>query len=244
MTAKIARYKSRDYRRWVKSGDLVGFRVVERETDLLISADKDMTKIALESTRKFRRQVENYIERHRTFLTSLSPVDTSKDAPQIVRQMAYAGKRADVGPMAAVAGAIAQFVGNILLRHSEQVIVENGGDIFLKTNTKRLIGIYAGDSPFTGRLRVEIDACNMPVGVCTSSGTVGHSLSFGAADAVTILSKSALIGDAAATAVCNAVKGEEDIDKGIELGKRIKGILGLLIIVGDKLGVWGDVKLA
>ncbi|MGZ3604978.1 MAG: UPF0280 family protein, partial [Thermodesulfobacteriota bacterium] len=79
---------------------------------------------------------------------------------------------------------------------------------------------------------------------CTSSGTVGPSLSFGKADAVCILSKSAALADAAATAVGNVVKEKKDIELGLEMGKEIAGILGTLIIVEEKMGVWGTIKLA
>ena len=106
-------------------------------------------------------------------------------APGIVKAMAVAAQKASVGPMAAVAGAIAEFVGKDLLKFSEQVIVENGGDIFIRTDRKRTLGIYAGeDSPFTGKLAIEVDPCESGMGICTSSGTVSHSLSFGNADKV------------------------------------------------------------
>jgi hypothetical protein len=82
-----------------------------------------------------------------------------------------------------------------------------------------------------------------PLGVCTSSGTVGHSLSFGKADAVCILSKSAALADAVATAVGNVVKEKKDIEYGLELAREIEGVLGVLIIVGEKMGVWGNVTL-
>jgi ApbE superfamily uncharacterized protein (UPF0280 family) len=123
------------------------------------------------------------------------------------------------------------------------VIVENGGDIFLKIASKRIVGIYAGDSPLTGKVGLEINPKDTPLGVCTSSGTVGHSLSFGKADAVVITADSAALADAAATAVCNRVKQPEDINSAIELGRRIPGLKGIVIIMGSSIGAWGDVKL-
>jgi ApbE superfamily uncharacterized protein (UPF0280 family) len=99
-----------------------------------------------------------------------------------VREMADATREVGVGPMAAVAGAIAESVGKELLPYSDEVIVENGGDIFLKTSKERFIGVYAGKSKFTKKIAFSILPDETPLGVCTSSGTVGHSLSFGYAD--------------------------------------------------------------
>jgi ApbE superfamily uncharacterized protein (UPF0280 family) len=121
--------------------------------------------------------------------------------------------------------------------------VENGGDIFLKVNSRRQIGIYAGESAFTGKLAIEVEPWQTPLGVCTSSGTVGPSLSLGLADAAIILSPSAALADAAATAVGNVVKSEQDIDAAIGRGKQIEGITGIMVIVGGKMGAWGDIRL-
>jgi ApbE superfamily uncharacterized protein (UPF0280 family) len=145
--------------------------------------------------------------------------------------------------MAAVAGAMAESVSKDLLKLSKEVIVENGGDIYLATSRERTIGIFAGDSPLSLKIGIVIGPEDSPLGVCTSSGTVGPSLSFGKADAVCILSKSAALADAAATAVGNIVKEKKDIESGLERGKEIEGVLGILIIVGEKMGVWGNVKL-
>ncbi|MFC1927875.1 UPF0280 family protein, partial [Chloroflexota bacterium] len=83
-----------------------------------------------------------------------------------------------------------------------------------------------------------------PLGICTSSGTVGHSLSLGSADAVIVLSPSTALADAAATALCNVVKTPDDIPQAIERAQSIEGLRGLVIIVGDNMGVWGKVTIA
>ena len=145
--------------------------------------------------------------------------------------------------MAAVAGAIAEAVGKDLLSFSSEVIVENGGDIFLKILKKRLVGIYAGQSPFTGKIALEIKPKETPLGICTSSASTGHSLSLGSADAVIALSPSSALADAVATAVGNKVKGTEDIPGAIEKAQAIKGLHGIVIIQGGKIGVWGKVKI-
>jgi ApbE superfamily uncharacterized protein (UPF0280 family) len=123
------------------------------------------------------------------------------------------------------------------------VIVENGGDIYLATSKERIVGIYAGHSPLSLKIGILIKPEEAPLGICTSSGTVGHSLSFGKADAVCIISKSAALADAAATSVGNVIQERKDIEKGLERGNAIEGVLGMLIIIGEKMGVWGKVKL-
>ncbi|GAI31340.1 unnamed protein product [marine sediment metagenome] len=148
-----------------------------------------------------------------------------------------------IGPMASVAGAIAEFVGSQLLDSSPEIIVENGGDIYLKSFGERLIGIYAGKSPLTGKIGLEINGQDTPMGICTSSGTVGHSLSRGKADAVIVLSKSAALADAAATAIGNLIIQPDDIPSGIEFAQGIDGLKGVIIIQGDKMGLWGEVKI-
>jgi ApbE superfamily uncharacterized protein (UPF0280 family) len=236
-------YQPRTYRHWIESKDLAAFTVTVKETDLYIRAASNLQKKTHRLVFKYRRQLERYIEQNPEFFTSLKPLPVPAKAPRIVKEMIEAGRKADVGPMAAVAGAVAEFVGRELLEFSPEVIIENGGDIFMKVLRKKVIGIYAGDSPLTGKIGLEINPGDTPLGVCTSSGTVGHSLSFGKADAVVTVAGSAALADAAATAVCNRVKTPGDINDAIELGKGISGLRGIVIIIGNDIGVWGDIKL-
>jgi len=236
-------YQPRTYRHWIKDDDLVSFNVTVKETDLYIGAASNLEAEALKAVIKHRKPLEAYIERHPLFLHSLGPCSVEEDAPAIVGVMAQAAQIAGVGPMAAVAGAIAEAVGKDLLACTPEVIVENGGDIFMKISRARLIGVYAGESPFTGKIALEMSPEETPLGVCTSSGTVGHSLSFGAADAVIALSRSAALADAAATAIGNRVKNVGDIDVAIEQAQAIDGLVGVVIIKDDKIGMWGNVKL-
>jgi ApbE superfamily uncharacterized protein (UPF0280 family) len=236
-------YQPRTYRHWVKDKDLVSFNVVVKETDLYIRATTDLKRKALKLVLKYRDLLERYIERHPSFLTSLEPVAIGDDAPRIVTEMAESARKVGIGPMASVAGAIAEFVGSQLLDSSPEIIVENGGDIYLKSSGKRLIGIYAGGSPLTGKISLEINGRDTPMGICTSSGTVGHSLSYGKADAVIVLSKSAALADAAATAIGNLIIQPDDIPSGIKFAQGIDGLNGVVIIQGDKMGLWGEVKI-
>jgi len=236
-------YQERRYRRYFKGINLVFFNVRIYETDLEIGAEKDLTDVARACVLKYRKQLEDYIREHPLFLTSLVPLEATENAPLIVQNMCMAAARANVGPMAAVAGAISELVGKELLNHSSNVIVENGGDIFIKSTITRKVGIYAGKSPLSNRIAVEILPEMTPMGICTSSGTVGHSLSFGKADAVVGLSRDTALADAAATAACNIVKSAEDIEKGLALLSHIRGIEGGIVIIGEKMGAWGNVKL-
>ena len=236
-------YEPRNYRHWIKDKDLVSFTVEIKETDLHIRARRNLRKKAFKSVEHHRSSLEKYIERHPDFLKALEPISLGSDAPKIVKSMGEAAAKVEVGPMAAVAGAIAEFVGEDLLAFSPEVIVENGGDIFLKSDKKRVVGVYAGESPFTGKVALEIEPEETPLGICSSSGTVGPSLSLGKADAVIVLSPSTTLADAAATRMGNLVKDEADIPETIEFAKMVEGLKGVVIIKGDKIGLWGDVKL-
>ena len=198
--AAITLAQPKTYRLWVGDKDLVSFTAVVKETDLYIRAQKNLSRKALKAILKYRASLEDYIKRYPLFLTSLKPLPVADDAPKIVKEMARAAEKVGIGPMAAVAGAIAEFVGRDLLPFSSEMIVENGGDIFLNSTKRRVVGVYAGESSFSGRIALEIEPEETPLGICTSSGTVGHSLSYGKADAVMVLSPSATLADAAATA--------------------------------------------
>jgi len=236
-------YQPRTYRRWIKDDGLVAFSIIVKETDLYILATSVLRNEATESVQKHRQPLEEYIAGHPLFRHSLEPFPVEDDAPEIVKDMARASATVGVGPMAAVAGAIAEYVGKDLLAYSPEVIVENGGDIFASVTRNRLIGVFAGESKFTGKIALEIRPDKTPLGICTSSGTVGHSLSLGSADAVIVLSPSTALADAAATAIGNKITDTDDVDQVIEEAKSIEGLAGAVIIKDGRMGVWGDVKL-
>jgi ApbE superfamily uncharacterized protein (UPF0280 family) len=233
----------KEYRQWIKHTDLISFQVKIKETDILLSSERLLEKEAVDATWKYRNQIESYIKRDQGFLESLNPYPVKDFAPAIVKEMAEAGGKADVGPMAAVAGAIAEYVGRDLLNFSDQVILENGGDIFLRTRIERKVAIFSESSKFARNVAIEVNPERTPIGICTSSGKIGHSFSFGRADSVTILSKSAALADAVATAVGNLVSEGKDIQKGIYFCKTIEEVEGVIIIIDDQIGIWGDIKL-
>jgi ApbE superfamily uncharacterized protein (UPF0280 family) len=234
--------QKRTYRRWLRS-DLCTFTVRVAESDLLISAERPLREAAERALRVARSDLERYLERDPQFAETLKPREALAGAPDIVLQMAEAAQPCAVGPMAAVAGAVAQAVGEALLAETGEVIVENGGDVFLHTTRPRLAAICAGDSPLSGRLGIQINQMGRPLGLCTSSGTVGHSLSFGKADAAIVLADSAPLADAAATALGNRVRSPADIETALEPLKDIEGVLGGAVVAGEHLGAWGEVEL-
>jgi len=237
-------YEPRLYREWVETTGLVTFHAVERESDLQIRAHRDLGNRARAALRKARLQIAREIERRPEFAVSFSPLPSPASPEPVVADMLKAGRAYGVGPMAAVAGAVAEAVGRALLEYSPEVIVENGGDIFLNMDRTVEIGLYAGaDSPFTGVIRLRLDPEGGALGVCTSSGTVGHSTSFGRADAVVAVARNAALADAAATAIGNRVKDAPDVETVLAEERERATLDGLLIAVGRRIGAWGKLEL-
>jgi uncharacterized protein len=236
-------YTERAYRRTVKASDLVSFQVRVKETDLWVSTRERLEKETRDLVLHARHQIESYISSHPDFLTTLEPYPDDPLAPPVVKEMISATRPSGVGPMASVAGAIAEFVGQGLLKSTGQVIVENGGDIFLMAKRPVTVSIFAGASPLSEKLGLLIPARQMPIGVCTSSGTVGHSLSLGAADAACVLAASAALADGAATALGNRIQGKKDLAGVGDWAAGIPGVLGCLAILGDRMTAWGDIEL-
>ncbi len=238
-------YQERTYRRRVAAGNLNSFEVKVRETDLHILAATDLSEEAANLIFQYRGQLENHIASNHDFLTSLTPLtNNSLLLPPIIKAMHQAATAAKVGPMAAVAGAIAEFVGRgLLAKGSTEVVVENGGDIFLHRQQECVVGIFAGTSPHSNKVGIRINAQRMPLGVCTSSGRIGHSLSLGQADAVTVLATDTCLADAAATRLGNEVKDSGDINHALALAKTIVGLEGVVIIRDQQMGAWGDIEL-
>jgi hypothetical protein len=239
-----ASYRQRTYRQTVDATGLVSSFVTVRETDLHILARGNVERQAYDSVYRYRNQLENYLSRHPEFLTALAPLPPDPFAPPLVNAMLLAAQAAEVGPMAAVAGAIAEYVGKDLLAGGEaEVMVENGGDIFLKRHRECIVSIFAGDSPLSRKVGIRVPVDHMPLGICTSSGKVGHSLSFGKADSVTVLAASTPLADAAATRLGNEVTDGNDINRALLIAKALPSLLGVVIILDNQLGVWGSVDL-
>lgn len=229
------------YRR-VAGSDLCSYRIRQGESDLALATTLREEALAGALLAEAREIIVSYLETTPTFQRSLTPLPQDPTAPPLVAELLRGGIAAGVGPMAAIAGAIAAFVGGRLA--SPEVIVENGGDLYLKTTKVRRVALFAGqDSALSFRLGLVIDPANTPLGVCTSSGTFGHALSFGTADAVTITSPNCAIADAAATAVANKVQGPDSVSDALAFAAQIPQVTGAVIVKDEQLGAWGDVEL-
>jgi uncharacterized protein len=239
----IKEYKERSYRKSVKATGLVSFQVSIKETDLWVSAGRSLERETRDLVLDSRHQIERYIASHPTFLTSLVPLPLDPMAPPLVKEMMESVRPIGVGPMASVAGAIAQYVGKGLLQFTDQVIVENGGDIFLEVKRDVTVSVFAAESALSQKIGILAPKDRMPLGICTSSGTVGHSLSLGAADAACVISSSATFADGAATALGNRIRGKKDLQRLGSWAESIPGILGCLVILGDHMAAWGEVEL-
>jgi len=242
----LENYQERTYRDKTLGHELVEQTIIQNESDLQIYANKNVVEGAESHLSDIRKILSKYIERRPLFQTSLEPIKQDHKAHYLVKQMIKASSLAGVGPMAAVAGAVSQYVAECLVEEEDDltdIFIENGGDIYLRSSIERRILVHAGQSVLSEKLALKIKPEMTPCGICTSSGTVGHSLSFGKADAVVVISKDTCLADATATSVGNMIKSHTDIEKGISFAKTIPGINGILIIVGDQLGAWGEIEL-
>ena len=236
-------YQERTYRNLIDTAQLQAYRVVVKETDLMVYSATKLINETKELVLEQRGYVEAFIKSYPDFAGALIPWQPDLPAPGIIANMVKAARNAGVGPMAAIAGAIAEQVGHGLLKLTDQVIVENGGDVFIKTNSSVTVGIYAGSSPLSLRIGIRLKSRSKPEAVCTSSGTIGHSLSLGNANAVCVVADSCSIADAAATSIGNLIDSPADIESAIEAGRRLKELSGIVIIVGEKIGVWGNLEV-
>ncbi len=236
-------YEERFYRRITKPSDLVCYEVKVKETDLLCCTMGDLRDFIEDRVLYYRNQLEEYIRMKPAFRESLTPLDDDLFAPTLAREMIRSSSQLGVGPMATVAGAISEYVGNDIVSRSEEFIIENGGDIYMKTLKERTVLLYAKDSPFSGKIGIRVPPDEKPVGVCTSSATVGPSLSFGKADAICVKGRSSLFADGLATRIGNIVKNKDDIPRAIEMGKAFSDVSGIMIVLGDYIGVWGDMEI-
>jgi len=236
-------YGRRFYREWVTTTRLTSFTATYKKSDLYILAESDLSKDACARLKTLYTQIEDYLVQDPAFQKSLLPCPVRPDAPRIIQRMHHAALCAGVGPMASVAGAVAEELGGYLLRHSGEIIIENGGDLFISARHDITVGIYAGEKAGVREVRIKIKKPFMPCGVSTSSGSIGHSLSFGVADAVTIVARSAAVADAVATSVANKVKAESDIEGALRFAQTFDSVIGAVVIIGQKAGFCGTIEL-
>jgi len=232
----------RFYRNFLSAKKEICFQIVIEETDLLIKAEKHLEKEISSYVQFLRAQIKSYIEIYPQFLTSLSPLDLDPKAPYLVQQMLKAAKTAQVGPMATVAGAIAEAIALKFVSESPNLIVENGGDTYLCSTTDRIIGILTEEKQKIN-LGIRIPKKDFPCSLCASSARIGHSLNFGQSDLVVVKSPSGALADGLATYLSNLLKTKDDLYPVLNLAQKIKKITGLFIQIQGQIGVWGDLEL-
>jgi ApbE superfamily uncharacterized protein (UPF0280 family) len=198
---------------------------------------------AKKAIRVQRADLEGFIRDDPFFQITLEPYDLKSakvdDVPLIVRQMAEKSAVFGIGPMAAVAGAIAGFaVQAMMAEGATYAVVDDGGDICILNDQPIVVGIYAGSSPIKD-LAFQLPARKRPSGICTSSGSVGPSISFGFADAAVVIAQDVALADAAATALGNAVPAEGPLQECFQAIDR-PGIDGALIIRGERMALWKE----
>jgi ApbE superfamily uncharacterized protein (UPF0280 family) len=233
---------ARNYRRTANPSGLVPFHAAVNQTDLWIAAERDLTGETILSIRANRLELERYISTHPAFLSALAPWTEPVPEGSIVEKMVTAAAAAGIGPMSAVAGALAEAVAHDLSEYSPRILVENGGDLFLSGTGRTRVGLWAGPSPITGKLCLALDA-GSGLAVCTSSGTVGPSLSFGRADCATVISPSGALADAAATELGNRVAAPGDIEDALDWVLSVDGVLGAVAVMEGAFGAKGEVEL-
>lgn len=240
----------RSYRQQFNPARFASFTVQYLETDLWIGVDhasfrKEIAEVALHEVMDLRTRLDSYIHEHPAFGASLEPLKLFPGAPQEAREMAAAGTRSGTGPMAAVAGLFALSIAEKIRKRFplKELIVENGGDYFLLLKEDLLMTIYAGHSPLSEKIGILIPAGETPCGVCTSSGTVGPSFSFGKADAVMVACSSPVLADAWATSLANRVKTPADIEPVLKYSEQFPEIRSLVIICEDKTGIRGNFEV-
>ena len=197
------------------------------------------------ATIQFHRQrLKDYLSEYPQVLHALTPVELKGSIPRVVENMRSVTEPLGIGPMAAVAGVLADLaVESMLEKNTRVAAVENGGEIYIHTiQTPFNVGLYAGTAPVSAQVGFQIFPSDCPIGVGTSSGTVGHAFSFGKADAATVFAENAAIADATATAVCNTVRGrdiQQSVETGINFAKSLPFIRGAIIVRGDYIGSTG-----
>ncbi|MBE0677367.1 MAG: UPF0280 family protein [Bacteroidales bacterium] len=248
--AKSLSYQPRLYREAMGNKRWTSFRSAYLETDLWVAIDsghyrKETGQFTMDRILFYRGMLEKHIASYPEFRDSLTPVVAPGGEHRIIAEMSEAALAAGTGPMSAVAGAVAEYVCMDLLAEyeAEEVIVENGGDIFMKLTAPVAVAVYAGNSPVSEKIAMQIKPEETPLALCCSSGTVGHSLSFGMADACMIACHSGAGADAFATAFCNQVKNEGMVYEVTEKALGQPQIVSVVIIAGDKLGIGGQIEI-
>lgn len=239
-------YKERSYRSRFSDDERRWFCVKFLESDLWIGVDRGSYSASMEADTyamlvDLRRSMDAYLLMDPQYKAALTPYDAGLEAPDILKEMSRISHKTGIGPMSAVAGAVAKKVAEFL--NTKEVIVENGGDIYAQAASDMDIAVFAGQSPLSEKIGLHIPAADFPLGICTSSGTVGPSLSLGRADAVMIVCKDVLLADSYATAMANRIKTVNDLQPVIDRISNIPDILGAIAVKDDRMAITGRFEL-
>ena len=239
-------YRERSYRSRFSNDERRWFCVKFLESDLWIGVDSGSYRASMEADTyamlvDLRRQMDAYLLMDPQYKTALTPYDAGLEAPNILKEMSRVSHKTGIGPMSAVAGAVAKKVAEFL--GTKEVIVENGGDIYAQAASDMDVSVFAGQSPLSEKIGLHIPAADFPLGICTSSGTVGPSLSLGRADAVMIVCKDVMLADSYATAMANRIKTVNDLQSVIDRISDLPDILGAIAVKDDRMAITGCYEL-
>ena len=246
MTTAVHLSPLRHYRQqYTRHDGEQAFQVVVEETDLHVTACCDLTQEVGAYVAELRGQLKAFISLHPEFQESLTPVAVPERSSEIIKRMANATAIAGVGPMAAVAGTISQMVCERFADYSSELVVENGGDVFMMSTKNRVAGLLP-DPHSSATVGVVVHAKEFPVAICSSSATIGHSLSLGKGELVAVRSIDGSLADACATALCNTIKNARDVEKVTEQAEAFAqyGIEGVFAQCDGRIGLWGKMELA
>ncbi len=211
-----------------------------KDTNLRVASDR--FDLVTQTILAERKRLEAYIRQHPLFKQSLKAIAVHDDAPEIAKRMAKAAQKTGLGPMASVAGTLAQVGAEAAIADGcDEIIVENGGDMFVYSNTTVTIGIYAGTNTIGSNLAFRLKKSEMPLAICSSSSKMGHSISFGQCELATVLAREAALADSAATMVCNKICADEDLEQTLDTVVAIEGIQGILAVKNGKIGLVGNI---
>jgi ApbE superfamily uncharacterized protein (UPF0280 family) len=231
------------YRRNISAAGKYSYRLRYKYTDIYITSDRDISGKISQPVITFYSQLENVLSSDKQFGKSITPLSIKKDYPPAVKEMCLSSSIFNVGPMAAVAGAVCDTIAESLKDDCNFLMIENGGDVYIKSSEDIRAGLFTGSRHFPQNINIVISSQAMPCGLCSSSGMMGHSLSLGKSDLVTVMSETSAIADSAATAIANAINSKPDVDKAIKKYSKYEQVRGLIIIKDDRLAIWGDLQL-
>ena len=243
-------YKERSYRSRFSNDERRWFCVKFLESDLWIGVDCGSYSASMEADVygmlvELRRTMDAYLLMDPGYKQALKPYDAGMEAPEIIKEMSRTSHKTGIGPMSAVAGAVALRVADFIKSsfHVKEVIVENGGDIYAEASSDMDIAVFAGQSPLSERVGLHIPAWAFPLGICTSSGTVGPSLSLGRADAMMIVCRDVLLADSYATAMANRIQTINDLQPVMDRIQNTPDILGALAVKDDRMAICGRFEM-